>query len=203
MKRQLVLIRHGESLWNAKGIWTGRTDIGLSERGKEEARRAAEVIRHIPFDAAYTSVLRRASETLDIIIATCGWTNLPVYKSAALNERDYGVYTGKNKSDVKRELGDEIFLLIRRAWDYPIAQGESLKQVYSRVVPYYDAEIAPRIMRGENVLVVAHGNSLRALVKKLDNVSDADISAIELATGEALIYSLDRNGSVIRKDIRK
>ena len=199
----LVLVRHGESLWNAKQVWTGLTDIGLSPRGEEEARNAAHALRDLSFDSAFTSNLRRAQETLRLMLETLGKTDVPITRDAALNERDYGVYTGKNKMEIKSELGDAEFLKLRRGWDYPVPHGESLKQVYARVVPYYVANVEPLVKAGKHVLVVAHGNSLRALIKKLDNVNDADIANVELATGDIVVYYIDASGRIVSRELRK
>jgi 2,3-bisphosphoglycerate-dependent phosphoglycerate mutase len=198
----LVLIRHGESQWNALQQWTGLTDIGLSEKGKQEAVSAASKLTDISFDCAFTSRLIRASDTLRIILETLKIPALPVTADQALNERDYGIYTGKNKLEIQKEIGDEAYLRLRRGWDCPIPEGESLKQVYERVIPYYDRVIAPLLTRGKHILVVAHGNSLRALMKKLENVSDADIPTVELATGEILIYHINASGDITVKEKR-
>lgn len=198
----LVLVRHGESLWNAKNIWTGLTDIGLSEKGKQEAILAAEKIKDITFDQAFSSCLVRSSDTLRIILDTLHIPSLPTTLNKALNERDYGIFTGKNKLEIKAQLGDEEFLKLRRGWDYPIEKGESLKQVYERVIPYYERAILPFLCTGKHVLVVAHGNSLRALIKKLENVSDADIPNVELATGEIFLYHINASGNVVSKEKR-
>ena len=136
MEGILILVRHGESLWNAQNLWTGLIDIGLSENGKKEAVIAASQITDIPLDCAFTSNLVRAGESLRIMMVQIGKPNLQVTRNAALNERDYGVYTGKNKQDVQKQLGDAEFLKLRRGWDYPIPQGESLKQVFARVIHY-------------------------------------------------------------------
>src|SRR3989344_2233433 len=197
----LVLVRHGESEWNAKGLWTGWTDIPLSEKGREEAKTAATALKNIQFDLAYTSILSRAKETLEIIKQTLGIANLTTIESPALNERDYGEYTGKNKWEIEKEVGRENFLKLRRGWYYPVENGETLKDVYERVVPYYQQEILPNLMQGKNVLISAHGNSLRALVKYLDNISDVDIANLEIATGEAVIYEINSSGKVISKEI--
>lgn len=197
----LAIVRHGESLWNAKDLWTGWKDIGLSEKGRNEARVAAGKLKDISFDRAYSSTLSRAKETLSIILAELGQSPIAT-EHAALNERNYGVYTGKNKFDIKKQIGDEAFLHIRRGWDYPIPEGESLKQIYERVVPYYENEIAPLITSGKHVLVAAHGNSLRALMKYLEHISDEDIAHVELATGEIVIYTFDSFGKVQSREKR-
>lgn len=191
----LVLVRHGESEWNAKNVWTGLTDIGLTQKGRDEAAKARDALKDISFDAAFTSPLSRAKETLSIMRG-----DLKVTESPALNERDYGIYTGKNKLEIKKELGEENFLKLRRGWDYPVPSGESLKQVYARVIPYYEQEILPLLKIGKNVLIVAHGNSLRALIKYLDHISDDDIAGVELATGEIVTYTIDPSGAVEQKE---
>lgn len=197
----LVLVRHGESTWNAKGIWTGWTDISLTEKGREEARIAGKAVKDIHFDIAFVSPLKRAEETLQEMEKIWG-ANLQRIKSAAITERDYGDYTGKNKWQVKTEIGDEAFLKLRRSWDYPIPNGESLKQVYQRAVPYYKETILPKLKMGKNIVVSAHGNSLRALVKYLDNLSDEDVSKLEIPTGQVLVYFVNQEGQIVSKEIR-
>ena len=198
----LVLIRHGESEWNAKNIWTGLTDIGLTPKGEDEARACAGKLTDIQFNSAFTSNLKRANETLRIVLETPGQTGVTVTRNAALNERDYGIYTGKNKLEIHASLGDREFLKLRRGWDYPIPSGESLKQVYGRVIPYYMEHIAPLLREEKHVLVVAHGNSLRALIKYLDHVSDEQICNVELATGELVLYHIDSAGAVVSRESR-
>lgn len=198
----LVLVRHGESEWNSKDLWTGWTDISLSEKGRQEAREAALALKDIRFDIAYTSSLARAQQTLDEMIKTLNIPNIPIMKNKALDERNYGVFTGKNKWDIKEKLGDEEFLKLRRSWDYPITKGESLKQVYLRVIPYYETEILPKLKIGKNILISAHGNSIRALAKYLENISDDYIAKFEIDTGETLVYQIDQNGKVISKEVR-
>lgn len=197
----LILVRHGESEWNAKGLWTGLTDIGLSEKGKEESRLAGEKLKGLSIDIAYTSPLLRAKQTLDEIRSVLG-IDVPTFRDKALNERDYGIYTEKNKWEIQKEVGEEKFKQLRRGWDSPISKGETLKDVYSRVVPYYQAEILPKLKSGENILIVAHGNSLRALVKYLENLSDTDVENLEIATGEIYIYSLNDQDAILSKEIR-
>lgn len=198
----LVLVRHGESEWNAKGLWTGWTDVSLSDKGKEEAKKAGEALKDLHFDLAYTSTLQRAKQTLEGIKEVIGQTDLQPAEDKALNERDYGELTGKNKWEVKEQVGEEEFLKLRRSWDYPPPKGESLKMVYERVLPYYQNEILPKLKEGKNVIVAAHGNSLRALIKYLDNISDADIPKFELATGGVYVYQLDNEGKVVNKEVR-
>ncbi|OGH13634.1 MAG: hypothetical protein A3H50_03135 [Candidatus Levybacteria bacterium RIFCSPLOWO2_02_FULL_37_10] len=198
----LALVRHGESTWNARGIWTGWKNPPLSEKGMEEARQAGQLLKDIKFYLAYTSSLIRAKQTLEEIEKVLG-INLATFENSALNERDYGNYTGKNKWEIKKELGEEGFKKLRRGWDVPIPNGETLKDVYNRTVPYYESEILPKLKDGKNVLVSAHGNSLRALVKYLDGLSDSDVENLEIATGEVIIYQIDENGKVVSKEIRK
>jgi 2,3-bisphosphoglycerate-dependent phosphoglycerate mutase len=198
----LILIRHGQSEWNAKGLWTGWNDIDLNEKGREEARNAAEKLSDIKIDKAYTSDLKRAQQTLQEIKHKLKLQKLPTIIAPELKERNYGDLAGKNKWKVKEKYGEEQFKKWRRGWDEPIPNGESLKDVYSRVIPYYEKNILPAIKKGENILISAHGNSLRALVKNLDNISDSEISNLEIGTGEVYIYQINEKGKVIFKEIR-
>lgn len=197
----LALVRHGQSEWNALGLWTGWTDVALSEKGHQDAKDAGEALKDITFNLGYTSALRRAQQTLDDITVILK-QNFPIIKNQALNERDYGDLTGKNKWKIKEEYGEEQFLKWRRGWDDPLPKGESLKDVYTRVVPYYEQEISPHLKEGKNVIIAAHGNSLRALVKYLENVSDKDIPSLEIGLGEVYLYTIDSKGNVTNKEIR-
>lgn len=197
----LALVRHGESVWNQKGLWTGLTDIALSEKGIEEAKKAGETLKNINFDIGFTSVLMRAKQTIEEIKKILH-QDFPVIENKELNEKDYGKFTGKNKWEVKKEVGEEEFIKIRRGWDYQIPEGESLKDVYERVVPYYQNSIFTELKTGKNVLVAAHGNSLRALIKYLENIPDEQIPGLELRTGEIYIYNIDQNGKVLSKEIK-
>lgn len=197
---KLVLVRHGQSEWNAKGLWTGWTDIPLSEKGKKEAAHTAHVLSGIKFDIAFTSALKRAQQTLEIILKELHQDEIPVIKSSQLNERDYGEYTGVNKWKVEKKIGEAEFNKLRRSWDYPIPKGESLKQVSERVFSYYKHEILPHLLKHQTVLVAAHGNSIRALMKHLDNIPNEKISEIEVTTGEADVYTITDEGHVLRKE---
>ncbi len=197
----LVLIRHGESTWNALGLWAGQKDVPLTPKGHAQARNAAQLIKDIMLDIAYTSVLKRAQQTLADILGELNLTNIKIIKHQALNERDYGDLTGKNKWKIKEEYGEEQFLKWRRGWDYPPPNGESLKDTYNRVVPYYKNEILPKLNEGKNVVIVAHSNSLRALVKYLENISDEDIPKLEIGLGEVYVYTI-KNGEITSKEIR-
>lgn len=198
----LVLVRHGKSQWNKDGLWTGWTDIPLAPEGIEEAKKTGEELKNIHFDYAYTSDLIRAKQTLDEILKVIGQENISITEDPAIKERDYGDYTHKNKWELKEEKGEEEFQKIRRAWDYPPPHGESLKMVSERTVPYYENEILPKLEQGKNVLVSAHGNSLRALVKYLEGISDTDVENLEIGTGEAYVYEIDNAGKVISKEVR-
>lgn len=198
---KLVLVRHGKSEWNEKGLWTGWRDIPLAPKGIEEAHTTGEQLRDIHFDYAYTSALIRAQQTLTEILRVIEQTP-PTTNNQALNERDYGDYTEKNKWDIQKELGEEEFQKIRRSWDYPPPNGESLKMVYERVLPYFKSEILPHLKEGKNVIIAAHGNSLRALVKHLEGISEDDIATLEIGTGEAYVYDIDFAGNVTNKEIR-
>jgi 2,3-bisphosphoglycerate-dependent phosphoglycerate mutase len=197
----LILVRHGESRWNAKGIWTGLTDISLSNKGRAESKKVANLLKKYKINIAYTSKLKRSIETLDLIKQVLNLDKLRVVKDEALNERDYGEFTGKNKWEIKKRFGEEKFLAIRRGWNFPIVGGETLKDVYNRVIPYYESEILPRLKDGKNVLIVAHGNSLRALIKNLENISDLEIEHLEIKTGDAYLFKIDSAGNIISKQI--
>ncbi len=201
-KSHLVLIRHGESEWNAKGLWTGWSDPPLSELGKKQAKEAGINLKDIHFDNAYTSALLRAIQTLDGVKNAKGQKSIPTISNKALNERDYGAMTGKNKWEIQKEFGDEQFLKWRRGWDEPIPQGESLKDVYARVVPYYTEHILPKLKSGKNVIIAAHGNSLRALVKYLEDLSDLEVTKLEIPVGQIHVYQIDEDGKVVDKEIQ-
>lgn len=198
----LALIRHGQSEWNALGLWTGLTDISLNAEGIAEAQRAADALRDVPVDIVFTSALKRAHETMDEILGCLGRADLPIIRDPALNERDYGDLTAKNKWKVQEEYGEEQFLKWRRSWDYPVPHGESLKDVYGRAVPYFQDKIVPELRAGRNVMIVAHGNSLRALVKHLESISDDEIPHVELGTAEVWLYQVDGEGRVLAKEVR-
>ena len=185
---KLVISRHGESEWNLLGKWTGWTDVGLTEKGYADTVHLGKLLRDIDFDEAYTSALKRTHQTLDALLEGKGIEALPTTQAAELNERDYGDLTGKNKWEVQEEIGEEAFNGIRRGWDYPVPGGETLKMVYARVMPYFEAEILPKLQAGENILLVAHGNSIRALMKYLDQVPEADMAYVEMPFGQILIY---------------
>jgi len=196
---QLVLIRHGESQWNKENRFTGWIDIPLSEKGEEEARSAGEKIRGFKFDMAFTSVLIRAIKTFEIAAQVAGFNYLLAEKDEALNERMYGDLQGLNKDECREKFGAEQVHIWRRSYDVPPPNGESLKDTAARVMPYYYKRIEPMLKEGKNILVVAHGNSLRALVKHLDGLSDGEIVKVEIPTGVPILYELDGDLKAISK----
>lgn len=223
--KDLVLLRHGESDWNRENRFTGWTDIGLSDAGRQEAQQAGEMLkaRGYVFDMAYTSVLKRAIDTLTIVLEVMGQTSIPVVKSWQLNERHYGALQGLNKAETAQEYGDEQVHIWRRSYDIPppaldhddprhprfdtnyagldpamLPACESLKDTLERVLPYWHETIAPTVRAGTRVIISAHGNSLRALVKHLDNISDEEIPGLNIPTGIPLVYELDDDLNVIR-----
>jgi 2,3-bisphosphoglycerate-dependent phosphoglycerate mutase len=198
----LALVRHGTSIYNEKGMWTGWDDPELNEQGKKDAKEAGEHLKDIHFDEGYISDLKRHKETLDIILQTINQTDIHVSVSNALKERDYGDFTAKNKWEVKKKLGDKEFLKLRRGWDYPVPNGESLKQVYDREIPYYESTILPQLKEGKNIIIAGSGNNLRALVKYLEDISDDDISDVQIAPGEIYLYDINNLGEVTSKEIR-
>lgn len=198
----LVLVRHGQSEWNVLGQWTGLTDVELTDEGRAEAKRAAKTLEDIDVHRAYSSQLKRAKHTLDEIVAHIKPRDLERSEHPELNERDYGDLTGKNKWQVKEEHGEEKFMQWRRSWDYPVPGGETLKDVSGRVLPFYEQHILRDLSAGKNVIVAAHGNSLRALIKHLDAVADHEAHSVEIMTGEVLVYEIGDDGKVLKKEIR-
>ena len=199
--RLLVLVRHGQSEWNLKNLFTGWKDPGLSEQGIAEAEEAGRKLKaqRLTFDIAFTSALTRAQHTLDLMLTELGQTALPVKKDQALNERDYGDLSGLNKDDARKKWGEEQVLIWRRSYDVPPPGGESLKDTLARTLPYYVQEILPCVLRGERTLVSAHGNSLRALIMVLEKLSPENILKRELATGVPIIYRLNADSTVASK----
>ena len=197
-ERLLVLVRHGQSEWNLKNLFTGWRDIDLTENGIKEARAAGRRLKAqgLRFDIAFTSALVRAQRTLDLMLEEMAEKNIAVVKDQALNERDYGDLSGLNKDDARKKWGDEQVHVWRRSYDVAPPGGESLKDTAARVLPYYIQEILPRVLRGDSVIVSAHGNSLRALVMVLEHLSPQEIVAREIATGVPLIYRLNADSTV-------
>lgn len=199
--RLLVLVRHGQSEWNLKNLFTGWRDVDLTEQGVKEAREAGRKLKAqgLTFDVAYTSALTRAQRTLDLMLEELGQTKIPVIKDQALNERDYGDLSGLNKDDARKKWGEEQVHIWRRSYDVAPPNGESLKDTLARALPYYVTEILPRVLRGERVLVAAHGNSLRALVMVLEKLSPEQILKREISTGVPIIYRLSADATVASK----
>jgi 2,3-bisphosphoglycerate-dependent phosphoglycerate mutase len=201
--RLLVLVRHGQSDWNLKNLFTGWRDVGLTEKGVAEARAAGKKLKAqgLHFDVAFTSALSRAQRTLDLVLEEMGETNISVIKDQALNERDYGDLSGLNKDEARKKWGEEQVHVWRRSYDVAPPGGESLKDTAARVLPYYIQEILPRVLRGDKVIVAAHGNSLRALVMVLEHLSPGDIVGREIATGVPLIYRLNADSTVAQREV--
>ncbi len=195
--RLLVLVRHGQSEWNLKNLFTGWKDVDLTEAGVAEARAAGRKLKAqgLVFDLAYTSVLKRANRTLDLMLEEMG-QKIPIVRDEALNERDYGDLVGMNKDDARKKWGEEQVLIWRRSYDVPPPGGESLKDTVARALPYFVQEILPRVLRGERTLISAHGNSLRALIMVLERLTPEKILKRELGTGVPIIYHLNADSTV-------
>lgn len=193
----LVLVRHGQSQWNLENKFTGWVDVDLTEKGEAEAKAAGERLSEFKFDNAYSSILKRANRTLDFILAETSQRGIPVQKDEALNERMYGDLQGMDKDAARKKFGEDQVLIWRRSYDIPPPGGESLKLTRERVIPFYKEHIEPMLKAGKNVLVVAHGNSLRSLVMYMEDLSPDEILAKEIATGTPYVYDLDENLNVI------
>jgi len=198
----LVLVRHGQSEWNAKNLFTGWKDPGLTPVGEKEAANAGSLIkdRNIKFSMMFTSALKRAQITGEMILEGIDQTHIEVVKNQALNERDYGDLAGLNKDDARKKWGEEQVHIWRRSYDMPPPGGESLKNTAERVLPYFNSSILPKLLQGENILVAAHGNSLRSLVMQLDNLSKEEVVALEIPTGAPIIYSFAGKEEPISKE---
>ena len=203
MQRCLVLVRHGQSAWNLENLFTGWRDPDLTPKGIDEARDAGRRIKDlgVAFDVAFTSALVRAQNTLTLVLGELGQPGVPTIADQALNERDYGDLAGLNKDDARKRWGEEQVHIWRRSYDVSPPGGESLRDTVARTLPYYCQEILPRVLRGENALVAAHGNSLRALVMVLDRLTPKTIPGVELATGVPLVYRLRADSTVESKTI--
>lgn len=202
---KLIFVRHTLSEWNSLGLWTGVTDVHLSEEGFKVAKKIGEVLKNFRFDYIFDTPLVRTKETLDAILKLNLVTDkdVQIEESVEIIERDYGDYTGKNKWEIKEQIGDIEFQKIRRSWDYPIPNGESLKMVYDRAIPFYLTKVLPILKQGKNVLLVGHGNSLRALSKYIENISDMEINNFEIDFDAVTIYDLDEEGHIVNKEILK
>jgi 2,3-bisphosphoglycerate-dependent phosphoglycerate mutase len=201
---KLVLIRHGESQWNLENRFTGWTDVPLTPKGEEEARHGGEEIKAagISFDLAFTSVLERATRTLDIVLDVLGQSSIPVVRDEALNERHYGDLQGLNKAETAQKFGDEQVHIWRRSYDVPPPNGESLKDTAARTLPYFEATIVPELRAGKNVLISAHGNSLRSIVMQLEELTPSEILQVNLGTGVPFFYDVEPDGAVIGRHFK-
>jgi 2,3-bisphosphoglycerate-dependent phosphoglycerate mutase len=197
----LLIIRHGQSVYNLENRFTGWVDVSLSEQGIKEAERAAVKLKDYKIDVAYASKLRRAIDTLNIILNMHKNKHIPVIENEALNERNYGNLQGLNKAEVAKQYGDEQVHIWRRSFDIAPPGGESLKDTSARVMPYFRSFILPELRKGLNVLIVAHGNSLRAIIKELDKISDEDIANLNIDTGKIYLYRFDENLKIISRKI--
>ena len=198
-----IVVRHHESDWNHKGLWTGMRDRHLTEYGFKKSEEMGLLIKDIHIDHAYASMQVRSIETLSSMLEAMGQFHVPTEHSSSLNERDYGEYTGRDKWEMEKILGEEGWNKVRREWDCPVPQGETLKMVYERTVPFFLEHILPRLKNGENILMASHGNAIRSLMKYIENISDDHVKNIEMLFGAVVVYTLDGEGHCISKEIRK
>ena len=198
----LIIARHHESEWNKKGLWTGSRDVHLTPYGLKKSEEMGTLLKDLPPDYAFASGQVRTDETLTEMFKGLGIEFVDGESSPALNERDYGDYTGKNKWEIKEMVGEEAFDHMRRDWDYPIPHGETLKMVYGRVVPFYTGTIVPLLRAGHRVLVVSHGNALRALEIYLESIPTDHAHDVEMLFGSVVIYTVDDQGKMVTKEIR-
>lgn len=200
---KLIIARHHESKWNKLGVWTGSRDIGLTQHGKEMSIKMGALIKDTRMDYAFASLQVRSLETLTMMLEASGQPNIPIERSSALNERDYGDYTGKNKLEMKKLLGKEEYDRVHREWDCPIPRGETIKMVYERAVPYYKNVILPVLLAGKNVLMVSHGNAIRALMKYIENIPDKEVRNLEMLFGSVIVYGVDQIGQMTSRETRE
>ncbi len=200
---KLVIVRHGQSVWNKENKFTGWVDVDLAKKGIEEANKAGELLKNYGFDEAYSSVLMRANKTLDRILNAIGQADIPVTKDQALNERMYGDLQGKDKDQMREEYGEEQVHIWRRSYDVRPPGGESLADTADRVIPYYQKEIEPKLKAGKNIIIAAHGNSLRALIMYLEGLAKDEILQVEIPTGVPIVYDLDGEAKVVKKTVLK
>lgn len=203
MKGKLILTRHHESEWNKLGLWTGLRNRPMTPYGFQKSREMGALLKGVRIDYAFYSALIRTAETLNEILEALDQPGVPTERSAALNERDYGEYTGKNKWDMQKLIGEENWNKVRREWDYPVPGGETLKMVYNRTVPFFLSTILPHVRAGETVLVVAHGNSCRSIIKYVEQISDEGIRSVEMPFGCMITYTLDDDGHMVDKKVQQ
>lgn len=204
MTGKLILVRHSESTDNVKGRWSGIRNVGLTKKGREDAFKFGEILQDLDFDVIYYSQLKRTRQTLDNLLKGYGKkTKAQIKKTGAIDERDYGKLAGKDKWTVKAQLGVQQFNDIRRGWDVPIPDGETLKDTYERTIPWYKEIVVPQLNAGKNILLVAHGNSIRTIRKYLEKVSDENVKLLEMTLEKVLIYDIAPSGYAKRLNIRK
>jgi len=196
---RLVLVRHGQSQWNLENRFTGWVDVPITEKGVQEAHRAGESLKDFRFDIAFTSELERAQKTLDIILEVTDQKDVPIVKDKAINERMYGDLQGLNKDETRKKFGEEQVHIWRRSYDTPPPNGESLKDTADRAIPYFKEKILTEVKAGKEVIVSAHGNSLRAIVMFLDELSKEDVLKLNIATGAPIVYEIDAEGKILSK----
>ncbi len=200
---KFIVVRHHESDWNHKGLWTGSRDRHLTDYGFAKSEEMGLLIKDIKIDYAFASMQVRSIETLSSMLEAMGQFHVPAEHSVSLNERDYGDYTAKNKWDMEKILGEDGWNAVRRDWDCPVPNGETLKMVYERAVPFYINKILPHLREGKNVLMASHGNAIRALMKYIEKITDDEVKHIEMLFGSVVIYDLDDEGHMVSKDIKK
>lgn len=200
---KFIVARHHESEWNKIGQWTGIRDRHLTDYGFRKSTEMGQLIKDIHIDAAFASMQVRSIETLSCMLEALNLTHVPTVHASAINERDYGDYTGKNKWEMQKLVGEEQWNRIRRDWDCPIPNGETLKMVYERVVPFYLKNIVPLLNDNKNVLMVSHGNAIRSMIKYIENIPDQEAAGIEMLFGGILIYEVDHEGHMISKETRQ
>ncbi len=193
----LIIFRHGQSTWNLENKFTGWVDVALTEKGINEAKAAGEKLKPYKFDKGFTSDLQRAQKTLDLALEVCGQSNIPIEKNKALNERMYGDLQGLDKSETAKKFGEDQVKIWRRSYDIAPPNGESLKDTAERVIPYFEKEIVPELKAGKNIVIAAHGNSLRALIMYLEKMTPAQILEFEIGTAQPRIYKLDSDLNVL------
>lgn len=199
----LIIARHHESEWNKLGMWTGTRDVHLTQYGFEKSNEMGKLLSDVRIDNAYASMQVRAIETLSCILNTLELYRVPAEYVHALNERDYGDYTGKNKWEMEKAIGTEAFDAMRRNWDYPVPNGETLKMVYERVVPFYRTVVLPLLMAGRNVLIVSHGNALRSLMIYLESIPPEKAQDVQMLFGAVLLYHIDGEGKMVQKEVHQ
>jgi len=199
----LIIARHHESEWNKKGMWTGTRDVHLTEYGFEKSKEMGALIKGVHIDNVFASMQVRSIETLSCMLNELEQYRVPAEYTHALDERDYGDYTGKNKWEMKETIGEEAFDNIRRNWDCPVPHGETLKMVYERVIPFYKSHILPLLREGHNVLVVSHGNALRALTIYMESIPHEKARDVEMLFGAVVLYQVDKQGKMLKKEVRQ